>query len=55
MCADIRYTGWLVQGIPMAEKLEAHLGLSLLLQREGAPNTMIVDGVKEQVMGIFYR
>jgi hypothetical protein len=37
----------------MAKKSQAHEGLSLLLQREGAPNTMIMDGAKEQVMGMF--
>ena len=39
----------------MAKKLQANEGLSLLLQREGAPNTMIMDGAKEQVMGMFRR
>jgi hypothetical protein len=39
----------------MAKKLQAHDGLSLLLQQEGAPNTMIMDGAKEQVMGTFQR
>jgi hypothetical protein len=29
--------------------------LTFLLQREGAPNTMIMDGAKEQVMGMFRR
>jgi hypothetical protein len=28
-------------------------GLSSLLQREGAPNTMMMYGAKEQIIGIF--
>jgi hypothetical protein len=39
----------------MAKKSQAHEGLSFLLQREGAPNTMIMDGAKEQVKGMFRR
>ncbi len=39
----------------MAKKSQAHEGLSLLLQREGAPHTMIMDGAKEQVMRMFRR
>jgi hypothetical protein len=38
----------------MAEKLQAHEGLSLLLRWEGAI-TMITDGAKEQVMGMSRR
>jgi hypothetical protein len=37
----------------MAKKSQAHEGLSLLFQREGVPNTLIMDGAKEQVMGEF--
>jgi hypothetical protein len=37
----------------MLKKLKAHEGLSFLLQQEGAPNTMIMDGTKEQAMGMF--
>ena len=40
----------------MSKKLQALEALSLLLQREGAPNTMIMDGAKkEQIMGMFRR
>lgn len=55
-CAQIFATpdGW-CRAFPMAKKSQAHEGLSLLLQREGAPNTMIMDGAKEQVMGMFRR
>jgi hypothetical protein len=55
-CAHIFATpdGW-CRAFPMAKKSQAHEGLSLLLQREGAPNTMIMDGAKEQVMGMFRR
>ena len=34
----------------MSKKLQAHEGLLLLLQLEGASNTMIMDGAKEQIM-----
>ncbi len=47
---------WLTVGeglSPCRRKSQAHEGLSLLLQREDAPNTMIMDGAKEQVMGMF--
>ena len=39
----------------MQKKSLAHEGLSLLFQREGVPNTMIMDGAKEQIMGDFRR
>ena len=52
MCKDIRYTGSLVQGIPHGKEIV----LSLLLKREGIPNTMIsMDGANKQVMGMFRR
>ena len=40
-CAQIFATadGW-CRAFPMSKKSQAHKGLSLLLQREGAPNTM---------------
>jgi hypothetical protein len=37
----------------MAKKSEAHEGLSLLIQRKGVPNTMIMDNAHEQTMGLF--
>ena len=46
--------GW-CRAFPMANKSQAHEGLSLLLQREGAPNTMIMDVAVDQVMGMFRR
>jgi hypothetical protein len=47
-CAQIfeMSDGW-CRAFPMSKKSHAHEGLSLLLQREGAP--------KEQVMGMFLR
>ena len=55
-CAQIFATpdGW-SRAFPMSKKSQAHEALSLLLQREGAPNTMIMDGAREQVMGQFRR
>jgi hypothetical protein len=44
--------GW-CRAYPMKLKSEAHEGLSLLFQREGVPNTMIMDGALEQVKGTF--
>ena len=37
----------------MRTKSEAHEALSLLHQREGVPNVMVMDGAKEQIMGTF--
>lgn len=37
----------------MGKKSEAHEGLSLLFQRKGVPNTLIMDRSREQVMGTF--
>jgi hypothetical protein len=55
-CAQIFATpdGW-CRAFPMSRKSQAHEGLSLLLQREGAPNTMIMDGANEQTRGQFRR
>ncbi|KAI2496194.1 Reverse transcriptase (RNA-dependent DNA polymerase) [Fragilaria crotonensis] len=39
----------------MTKKSEAHEGLSLLFQREGVPNTIIMDGAREQTMSLFRR
>ena len=38
---------------PMKTKGEAHHSLFLLFSHEGVPKTLIMDGVKEQVMGEF--
>jgi hypothetical protein len=38
----------------MQKKSQAHKALSLLLKREGAPNTMVMDGSKEQVLNLFH-
>ena len=46
--------GW-YRAFPMSKKSQAYKGLSLLLRREGAPNTMIMDGAQEQVMGMSRR
>ena len=46
--------GW-CRAYPMEKKSEAHEGLSLLFQREGVPNTLIMDNAKEQIMGEFRR
>ena len=39
----------------MKKKSEAHEVLSLLLQCEGVPNTMIMDGALEQLKGKFHK
>ena len=44
--------GW-CRAYPMRKKSEAHEGLSLMFQREGVPNTLIMDGAKEQLLGKF--
>jgi hypothetical protein len=44
--------GW-TRVYPMRTKAEAHEGLSLMLQRDGAPLAIIMDGSKEQTMGEF--
>ena len=36
----------------MAKKGDAHEALSLLFQRDGVPSKMIVDGLKEQTLGV---
>lgn len=54
-CAQIFSTleGW-CRAYPMSTKSLAHKGLSLLFQRGGVPNTLIIDGAKEQIsMGLF--
>ena len=42
--------GW-ARAYPMKRKGEAHEALSLLFQRTGVPDNLIVDGSKEQVQG----
>jgi len=53
-CAQVFCTaeGW-TRAYAMQKKSQAHEALSLLHQREGVPNVMIMDGSKEQVMGQF--
>ena len=46
--------GW-ARAFPMKKKSEAHETLSQLFARDGVPNSMIMDGAKEQVMGDFRR
>jgi hypothetical protein len=46
--------GW-VRVFPMKKKSQAHEALSLLVQRDGVPPVMIMDGAKEQIMGEFRR
>ena len=53
-CAQVFSTaeGW-TRVYPMKKKSEAHEALSLLHQREGVPNVMVMDGSKEQLLGKF--
>ena len=44
--------GW-ARALPMRSKAEAHYALTDLLNREGVPNTLIMDGAKEETMGKF--
>ena len=44
--------GW-SRVFPMKLKSEAHEGLSLMFKRDGVPAKLIVDGSKEQTLGIF--
>ena len=44
--------GW-CRAYPMRKKSQAHEGLSIMFQREGVPNTLIMDNVKEQLLGEF--
>ena len=44
--------GW-ARAYPMKRKGEAHEALSLLFQRTGVPDNLIVDGSKDQVQGDF--
>ena len=53
-CAQVYATsnGW-TRAFPMESKGQAHESLSLLSQRDGVPNTMIMDGSLEQTKGLF--
>jgi transposase len=44
--------GW-IRVYPMKLKSDAHEGLSLMAQRDGVPRTIIMDGSKEQTLGVF--
>jgi hypothetical protein len=44
--------GW-THVYPMKMKSKAHEALLLLHQREGIPNVMVMDGLKEQLLGKF--
>ena len=37
----------------MRQKSEAHKGLSLMAQRDGVPPLIVMDGSKEQTLGLF--
>jgi hypothetical protein len=54
-CAQVFLTadGW-THVYPVKKKSEAHEALSLLHQREGVPNIMVMDGSKEQLLGKFH-
>jgi hypothetical protein len=53
-CAQVFLTaeGW-AHVYPMKKKSKAHEALSLLHQREGVPNVMVMDASKEQHLGKF--
>ena len=53
-CAQVFSTanGW-ARVYPMVRKSQAHEALSLLHQREGVPNVLIMDNSKEQTLGEF--
>ena len=44
--------GW-TRAYPMRLKSDAHEGLSLMFKRDGVPRAIIVDGSKEQTLGMF--
>ena len=37
----------------MKKKADAHEGLSLMFQRDGVPQAIVMDGSREQTMGEF--
>jgi hypothetical protein len=53
-CAQVFLTakGW-THVYPMKKKSKAHEALSLLHQREGIPNVMVMDSSKEQLLASF--
>jgi hypothetical protein len=53
-CAQVFATaeGW-TRAYPMQKKLQAHEAPSLLLQWEGVPNMMVMNGSKEQILSFF--
>ena len=55
-CAQAYATsfGW-SRAYPLTKKGDAHESLSLLFHRDGVPPTMILDGSKEQTLGVFKR
>ena len=46
--------GW-VHAFPMKRKSDAHEGLSLLAQQDGIPPLLVMDGSKEQTLGMFHK
>jgi hypothetical protein len=46
--------GW-YRAFPLKAKSEAHEAVSILFARDGVPNTMVMDGAKEQTLGDFRR
>ena len=42
-----------VRAFPMKKKSDAHKALSLLVQRDGVPTELVMDGAREQIMGNF--
>ena len=46
--------GW-YRAFPLTTKSEAHEAVSILFARDGVPNTMVMDGAKEQTLGDFRR
>jgi hypothetical protein len=44
--------GWTIT-FPMTKENNAHEAISLLFQKDGAPNGMVMDGEKAQVEGEF--
>ncbi len=55
-CAQVFVSdfGW-VQLHPMKIKDEAHKTLSMMFQLECIPQSMVVDGLKEQTLGKFFQ
>ena len=47
--------GWYRGAFPLKTKSEAHEAVSILFARDGVPNTIVMDGVKEQTLGDFRR